>query len=212
MGGPGVVPSDLVHTRLVRGLCLGPNGTHRRPDKVSCPCRWTGNASRSGLPRMVQAVSWMQSQRAGQLLGQGPGLASPMQGGGCGLSRVGLAGQCHGGTALRACPGWRKNTLLELRLETVAKEVTLHLFWNRQALELCTLSLRRAGSGLPVPVSGSPHGSLGCEHIWVTSWASALRVWSALHPCLMSPWSSLAAAAQLEDERRVWETGALHQV
>ena len=114
VGGPGVIPSDLAHTRLVRGPCLGPNGTRRRPDRVSCPCRWTGNASRSGLPRTVQAVSWVQRRRAEQMLGQGPGLAGPTQMR-CGLSRAGPAGPCHRSAVFRACPGWREgNTLPEL--------------------------------------------------------------------------------------------------
>lgn len=80
VGGPGVISSGLAHTRLVRGPCLGPNGTLRRPDRASCPCRRTGNASRSGLPQTVQAVSWVQRRRAEQMLSQGPVLAGPTQG------------------------------------------------------------------------------------------------------------------------------------
>lgn len=78
VGGPGVIPSDLVHTRLVRGP-LGPKGTRRRPDRVSHPCKCTGNAS-CALPRTVQAVSWVQSRRAEPVLGHGPGLAGPTRG------------------------------------------------------------------------------------------------------------------------------------
>ena len=169
VGGPRVVPSELVHTLLVRGLCLGPNATHRRPDKVSCPCRWTGNASRSGLPWMVQAVFWMQSQRAEQLLGQGPVLASPMQGGGCGLSRAGLAGQCHRAQRSELVPSGERTRCLNSETGNCSQRGHPPAVLESAGSRALQPQLTESGLRSPCsPVSGSPHESLGYEHIWVT--------------------------------------------
>lgn len=50
----------------------------------------------------------------------------------------------------------------------MAKEVTLHLCQNLQALELCTSSLRRAGWVSLYPGQWFSCRNLGHERIWMT--------------------------------------------